>query len=268
MKKVPARLHIIPASGCSKALILRRGPSEQVASILWDRATDSFDMGQWLKGRIYEHRSDLSPDGQHMVYFAGNGRSWWTAVSRAPFLRAVLFEPQSGTWCGGGAFDSGGQLWLNGGPASGGRLPDGLKQAPEMAYPASTDGFHMGDTYTTILTRRSWTHESGAGYSALLHHDLWSGWALELRFEVQAKNRAIVSNRYALVHIETGNRIEQPDWEWAEPFEDRLYFAAGGMLYRAGVAADGQVQNPEVIKDFNEMVFDAIKAPYEGVRTR
>jgi cytochrome bd-type quinol oxidase subunit 2 len=30
-------------------------------------------VGQWLKGRIYERRSDLSPDGKHLIYFAMNG---------------------------------------------------------------------------------------------------------------------------------------------------------------------------------------------------
>jgi hypothetical protein len=36
----------------------------------WDTDTDSFDLGQWFRGRIYERRCDLSPDGSLLVYFA------------------------------------------------------------------------------------------------------------------------------------------------------------------------------------------------------
>ena len=52
--------------------------------------TNEFALGQWLKGRIYERRSDLSPDGKYMIYFAMNGKwnsiaKWsWTAISKAP----------------------------------------------------------------------------------------------------------------------------------------------------------------------------------------
>ena len=88
---IPPRLHILLARESTKAVIIRRGPSKQVGLFGWDRKTDVITMGQWLKGRIYELRCDLSPDGRHMIYFAMNGR-WndpvsmgsWTAISRAP----------------------------------------------------------------------------------------------------------------------------------------------------------------------------------------
>lgn len=67
---MPARLHILLATKSPYAVIFRRGPSNRVCAIGWDRATDSFQMGQWLSGRIYERRGDLSPDGTHMIYFA------------------------------------------------------------------------------------------------------------------------------------------------------------------------------------------------------
>ena len=81
-----------------------------MASYLWDRATDTFALGQWLIGRIYERRADLSPDGRHMIYFARDAR-WqsetggsWTAVSRAPWLRAVTLWAKGDCWQGGGLF--------------------------------------------------------------------------------------------------------------------------------------------------------------------
>ena len=82
----PARVHIILAREASAAIVIRRGPSKAVCAIQWDRSRDTFQMGQWLKGRIYERRCDLSPDNGHFIYFAMNGK-WsteamgsWTAI--------------------------------------------------------------------------------------------------------------------------------------------------------------------------------------------
>lgn len=69
-KEVPPRIHAILARGRSCATVFRRGPSNQVAVIGWDLDTDEFTLGQWLYGRIYEYRCDLSPDGKYLLYFA------------------------------------------------------------------------------------------------------------------------------------------------------------------------------------------------------
>jgi len=62
--------------------------------IRWNTADDTFESGQWFRGRIYDRRSDLSPDGSLLLYFARkiNGRTLadkgytyaWTAVSKPP----------------------------------------------------------------------------------------------------------------------------------------------------------------------------------------
>ena len=93
----PARLHVLLARDAPAAVVIRRGPARMVATFLWDRDTDTFTLGQWLVGRIYERRADLSPDGRHMIYFARDA-GWhsetggsWTAVSRStPSLSASL----------------------------------------------------------------------------------------------------------------------------------------------------------------------------------
>lgn len=99
MSKFPARVHPILARNARTAVIIRRGPSKAVCTMLWDRGRDEFKLGQWLRGRIYERRCDLSPDGKHFIYFAMNGK-WdgpvkgsWTAISRAPYLKALALWP-------------------------------------------------------------------------------------------------------------------------------------------------------------------------------
>ena len=90
-RRVPPRLHVLLARDAPTAVVIRRGPTRHTAVVGWNRRDDSFKSGQWLYGRIYERRSDLAPDGRHLIYFAMNGR-WtssakgaWTAISRAPY---------------------------------------------------------------------------------------------------------------------------------------------------------------------------------------
>ena len=109
---VHARIHVLLARDEPYGLVIRRGPSKHVCSIGWHRKSDSFRIGQWLKGRIYEERCDLSPDGKSFLYFALNGR-WdsetrgaWTAISQYPYLKAIGLWAEGGTWGGGG-------LWVD-----------------------------------------------------------------------------------------------------------------------------------------------------------
>jgi hypothetical protein len=105
------RLFILMARAAPVAVILRRGPSAWYHVIKWHTDTDQFEHGAWFRGRIYEERCDLSPDGDLLLYFALQGSRWqtsyrgsWTAVSRVPWLHALALWPEGDTWGGGGRF--------------------------------------------------------------------------------------------------------------------------------------------------------------------
>ncbi len=73
----------------------------------WDLSSDTFEAGQWFKGRVYERSCDLSPKGDRLIYFAGKYREplyTWTAVSRPPFFTAVALWQGLSCWGGGGLF--------------------------------------------------------------------------------------------------------------------------------------------------------------------
>ncbi|WP_341862858.1 hypothetical protein [Gymnodinialimonas sp. 57CJ19] len=256
-----ARLHVIPAIGCKLALVLRRGPSRHVASLLWDRASDVVKKGQWLKGRIYEHRTDLSPDGRHMIYFAGNGQRWWTALSRAPFLRAICYHPVDHTWHGGGAFDADGGVFFNGfhGPDA---LPDRLRLAKPGALPPATDGVHMGGLFAARMALRGWHDAGGAGYQQTMEKPVPGGWTLRQTYALGARNRGLLSNAYTL--IRQGQQVAT-DWEWAEPWKGGLQLARAGAIWHAPLTKDG-LGEARLIHDFNAMAFEPLEAPYEGIR--
>lgn len=103
-------------------LLLRRGPTAWAQLVAWDRTTDRFTPGQWLRARVYERRCDLSPDGRLFVYIAARhgGRvaepaigEAWTAVSRPPWFTALALWPNLGSWYGGGVFRDDGRLSLD-----------------------------------------------------------------------------------------------------------------------------------------------------------
>ena len=72
-RKPPCRLFVIHAREQPVALILRRGPARWYHLISWRTDTDTFEHGAWFRGRIYEDRCDLSPDGELFLYFALQG---------------------------------------------------------------------------------------------------------------------------------------------------------------------------------------------------
>ncbi|WP_144445803.1 hypothetical protein [Inquilinus limosus] len=96
-----------------RAVVFRRGPTRLVRLLAWNLAKDTIDPGQWFKGRIYERRCDLSPDGELLAYFAATHRPpyySWTAISRPPWLTALVLWPKGDSWGGGGLFES--PLWF------------------------------------------------------------------------------------------------------------------------------------------------------------
>ncbi|WP_442511347.1 hypothetical protein SH528x_003021 [Novipirellula sp. SH528] len=116
-----AHLFVIQATGAPTAVIFRRGPSRWYHIIQWDTQTDAFTHGSWIKGRIYEDKCDLSPDGNLLIYFVFKGSHFhtsftdaWTAISRVPFLQALTLWPQGTTYGGGGRFITNRTLALRG----------------------------------------------------------------------------------------------------------------------------------------------------------
>ena len=87
--------------------VIRRGPSGWCRVYRWDPAGRTIEPGSWLHGTIYPQRCDLSPDGRWLVYFALKGNAAWEigdtyiAVSRLPWLTALVAWSTCGTWTRG-----------------------------------------------------------------------------------------------------------------------------------------------------------------------
>jgi hypothetical protein len=109
------------ARDAAVAVVVRRGPSAWVQLVLWRTDTDEFVPGAWLRGRIAADKCDLSPDGQLFLYSAFQGQKYatdyggcWTAISRPPWLHALMLWPVGTTYGGGGRFIDNQRVMLRG----------------------------------------------------------------------------------------------------------------------------------------------------------
>jgi hypothetical protein len=117
--------------------------------------------GDWFKGRFYQRRCDLTPDGTHLVYFAASfgagvpdlnlGYSW-TGVSALPSLQPIVAWTKDHCWFGGGLFTDDHRLWVNERP------PDrAVTRAARFAVTFNPDARGEDEPlYGLRLTRDGW----------------------------------------------------------------------------------------------------------------
>ena len=269
----PARLHVLLASKAPLGLVFRRGPANAVCTFGWNRATDEFELGQWFRGRIYERRADLSPDGRHLIYFARGGlrhketKGSWTAISRAPWLHAVTLFGKGDCWQGGGLFTSNRKFWLNGCHFS---VRESSEVAEDDKYqPEGSFGAECPSVYYRRLLRDGWTLDMAVGPGRVAHctvltRELPHGWILR-KFAYADVAHPVGAGAYwdehELEHPERKALLSVPAWEWAERDGSTLVWAEKGILYRAAVNPCGPAR-AKVLYDFNPMRFEARKAPY------
>jgi hypothetical protein len=110
--KSPPRIYCIPATEAPVVAVFRRGPSRWSHVGRWDLESGRYEPGAWLAGRIFPRRSDLSPDGRFLCYFAHKPNARWeegdayVAISRLPWLTALHAFGSCGTWTRGYHFGS------------------------------------------------------------------------------------------------------------------------------------------------------------------
>lgn len=269
--KFPARLHVLTARDAKVGLVIRRGPSKSVCTVLWDRKRDKFELGQWMRGRIYERRCDLSPDGKHFIYFAMNGR-WqsetkgsWTAISRVPYLKAVNLFAKGDCWHGGGMFLSDREFWLNDGYGHSELKKSSQLRRNPNGQPKDYFGGECLTIYYNRLQRDGWKMSDEEYQGAMLFEkNLPKGWLLrKLAFsEIGAPpGRGCYWDAHELRHESTSTILAFPEWEWADLVDGRLIFASEGRLCVASFRS-GKFTCEKVLHDFNAMKFEAIAAPY------
>lgn len=269
------RLWVLQARSAAVAVILRRGPSRQVQLIRWDQHDDSFECGQWFKGRVYERRSDLSPDGEHLIYFAANHKpphGTWTAISRPPYFTALALWPKGDCWNGGGWFLSKLSFVLNHG-AHQAELAEGFSLKKLRRAELARWGGEDSTVWWNVLERDGWMRvedgkfERGArGWKAILP-ERWvkehPGRKLSLEMciaGVGAQDRGWYNLRYRVFTIK-GEVMAPRSLDWAD--WDRggdLAMASDGKILRRGVRK-GELLPEVELADFTAETFRNVAPP-------
>ncbi len=281
------RLYAILARNAPCGVVFRRGPSKQVLLIRWDTSNDTFEAGQWFKGRIYERRCDLSPDGDLLLYFAANWQKpymSWSAISRPPYLTALALWPKGDGWGGGGHFISKNQIALNH-RAGETNLADGFSIPRSLRVKQFGDRPGWGEDdpiWPERLKRDGWKLTS---VPARIKDDfsakVWWEFDPPIQWE---KPHPKWPKRYVLqmsiwgVHERDGpwylidhsvrrdgdevDKIVRSEWAGWSP-EGDLLFAIGGCLYRARCVAGelAPLEQASTIADFTSLKFEPRAAP-------
>jgi len=277
---------MIRAQKAAVAVIFRRGPSKEVEVIRWDFSRDTFERGHWFRGRIYEKRCDLSPDGKLLVYFASKFNRHtagaaaytyaWTAVSRAPWLTALALWPKGDCWWGGGLFVSEHALWLNHKPEEAiphpGHRPHKLKveanpeahgeDEPIYVRRLERDGWVMrqawqsewrglSQCYRTITPGEHLKSQAGGPLSILLTRRI---------DRLSYRERFTVEGTAAEVSLPPGP-LEWLDWD----HRDRLIALSGGRVWVAETEG-GVVSAFSELVDLRDDRFEERVAPDEAQR--
>jgi hypothetical protein len=285
------RLYAILARDAPRAILFRRGPSKQVLLIAWDTERDTFEEGQWLKGRIYERRCDLSPDGQLLIYFAAKQKKpyyTWTAISRPPYFTALALWPKGDAWGGGGLFRTRRHILLN-------HRAGEMELAPDFRVPKSMNvnalGTHSGWgeddlIWSARLTREGWIAKSSGAYKraggrmfmtanpAIIWekpHPRWpERYALGMSIRgIGERNGPWYVIDHEVFDYESDDcmALERSDWADWLPNGD-LAYAHHGKLYRWECEAKkfSLSREPRVIADFADRKFRELAAPPEAER--
>jgi hypothetical protein len=271
----PARLHVLIPKNGTTALVIRRGPSKQVCVLAWNTKTDEVAVYQWLKGRIYERRADISPDGKYWIYFAMNGR-WtskvkgsWTAIARAPWLKAISLLSKGDCWHGGGLFTGKRSYWLNDG--LGHELLTATSEVMRVPIYEGLEYFggECPTPYYNRLKRDGWTetkHEDVGNHNCITTFEkpLPRSWTLRKICHEQIgspKGKGCYWDEHSLIS-KTGNELKFHNWEWAEWLNGYIVFAKEGCLYRVQIKNQEDLGEEMLVHDFNGYKFEKTEAPY------
>ena len=282
------RLSVLLARAAPVGVIFRRGPAKWVQIIQWDTATNTFTPGQWFHGKIDAERSDLSPDGSKLLYFAIklNGRTIsdpeygtsWTAISRPPYLTALALWPTGYAWGwtynGGGLFLSNTEIWLDlseDAEAHPNHTPQGLavrnrKENPYGGRELAEDKRRARDGWERI---QEWQTEDvpGIGPVTLTPRIDRKQSPHRPQALILTTNTADYKRREAYA-VEDGTGAQKPltgvDWaDWDH--RGRLVFAQKGKILTQDADAIGREPPTELI-DLNGNTFENVVRARVGKR--
>ena len=244
MLKSRAKNFVLIPTQFYKALVIRRGPAKRTGVFSWNLKNDEIKSYQWLKGRIYEYFSDISPDGIYFLYSANRKGNSYTVLSQAPWLKAL-------------------SLWNNVGGYGGGLLNTNDSY---MLY----DGSETYNSFRTDLlngVKGDWDALKYGVYPARLAR---YGWSLSEKskgcfkfLKKLSENKSLVKLWHRKIPSVSGGGvsslweshqlivddivIQKEGWEWCDVYDNQLLWSEKECIYRALTNNSQQINEPVLI---------------------
>ncbi|MCF6245272.1 MAG: hypothetical protein L3J43_09575 [Sulfurovum sp.] len=263
-----ARLFVLIPAENHKAIVICRRSSKKVGVFQWDMLSNKIKVSQWLKGRIYEYFSDVSPDGRHFLY-SMNQKGWgYTVISKSPWIKAISIWRNVGGW-GGGIFIDNKRYMLYDGYMSYANFVDkSLKCIDRAKFNEGDEKFNNkynalleGSLYAQKLIQSGWEKISKADNIEIFQKNMKHNALLEKTVYgyPHGSNLKGKGQFWEMHKIRIGDIVEEKeDWEWCEYMYENIYYVQKGCLYELS-SLDNE---PTLIYDFNSEEFVERIAPY------
>lgn len=257
IKITNAKNFVLIPTKSDKAIIIRRGPAKQVGIYSWNLKNDEIKSYQWLKGRIYEYFSDISPDGKYFLYSANKKGKSYTVISKSPWLKAISLWRNVGGY-GGGLLNNTSYM-----------LYDGYESYNSFRSTELT-GLHMESeaikigVYPSRLIRNNWTIKDKTNENITFSKTLGKNKVIEKIWHnwTQSTPSGTPSfwERHRLIFDDIIMAKDQ--WEWCDVYKNDLLWSENGCIYRARNTNNKQINTPKLVYDFNNEEWRELGAPY------
>jgi hypothetical protein len=254
----PARVFVLIPEESDDAVIIRRGPATITGVYRWNVKTDQVESYQWLKGRIFEYFSDVSPDGKYLLYSANKKGCGYTVISRTPWIKAISYWQNVGGWGGGIFLGRNKYILYDGSDSYSEFISSDLKSVNRNSNQLTHGVYH------DRLLRCGWKVKAQNESVSIFFKDIDGNTRLE-----KIWNRNVYTNQKGKGQFWEYHRlirgsvsIEKVDWEWCEYLGDSLVWVEAGCLYRASLSSDDLSIKSILVYDFNPEKFRETRAPY------
>jgi hypothetical protein len=254
-----------------------------VRLIKWDMKSNEFKLGQWFKGRVYEDKCDLMPNGKKLVYYAAkhhrrSGLSSWIAISTPPYFTAHTLWQAMGTWNETSLFEDDETLLLpiyspefDKGPYEGFSIPRQLKVRPRywqgFFYRLSDHLRLLRDRWTVVRGDPIYRAKKSRSQEPLVYRKSLSVREVSSYLELAIAGHSNVTFSYRICDGASDPITLEADW--ADVHGESIYLTREGRLLQIDFWMQGNKRVLSVekqIADFTDMEYEEILAPDDARR--
>jgi len=254
----------------SCGVVIRYGPRRSSCMLKWDLATDSLQVGQWIKPKVQNF--DLNSDGSLILCFIQSyrkkdGYSPYVTLSKPPWYTALALWKVGDSWGGLCGFSDDSSIWIQKGVEHlqlKGALKEGMAWH-EISTPAERD-----ELYRRLAERRGWKLDASQKKWVKYHPQ--SGFGL-VTLRVSGKTCYALPMGYdswfwrdPVTGIEsTSSSVDIPSETCIDidPRGRLVYAGADGKIYGVERHPNGEFQS-RVLHDLADLKPQWIKAPMEA----